>query len=103
MLRQALSSSSRALRAAPRFGAAAPAVRPQFQSAAPAWSIKVAQPAAARWYSDAKEEKPAEEAKDGAKEPDAMAEMKKNLEAKEAEARDWKVSSSNPCVSQVSW
>lgn len=92
MLRQALSSSSRALRSAPRFAATSPLARPQFQSAAPAWSIKAAQPIAARWYSDAKEAKPAEEAKDGEKkEVDPLAELKKSLEAKEAEVLDWKV------------
>lgn len=91
MFRQALSTSSRALRRAPRFAASPPLARPQFQSTAPAWSIKAAQPITARWYSDAKEEKPAEEAKDPeTKEADPLAELKKNLEAKEAEVLDWK-------------
>lgn len=91
MLRQALNTSSRALRAAPRFAASSPLARPQFQSTAPAWSIKAAQPIAARWYSDAKDEKPAAETKEGDKEADPLAEIKKSLEAKEAEALDWKV------------
>lgn len=94
MLRQALSSSSRALRSAPRFAAGSPLARPQFQSTAPAWSIKAVQPITARWYSDAKDEKPAEEAKDAdKKEADPLAELKTKLEAKEAEVLDWKVCS----------
>lgn len=94
MLRQAFSTSSRALRSAPRLAANQPLLRPQFQNAPAAWSLRAAQPAVARWYSDAKEA-PAEgekaEAKEGAGETDAVAELKKSLETKEAEARDWKV------------
>ncbi|KAF5137448.1 GrpE, mitochondrial [Metarhizium anisopliae] len=96
MLRQAFSTSSRALRSAPRLAASQPLLRTQFQRAPAAWSSRVAQPAVARWYSDAKEA-PAEgekaeksEAKEEAGETDAVAELKKSLEAKDAEARDWK-------------
>ncbi|KAF7542325.1 hypothetical protein G7Z17_g11668 [Cylindrodendrum hubeiense] len=96
MFRQAISTSSRALRAAPRAAATRPFVQAQFQST-PAFTLRAAQPAVSRWYSDAKESesaKPAEEAKEAAKEaatePDAVAELKKALETKDAEARDWK-------------
>ncbi|KAK9441943.1 mitochondrial co-chaperone GrpE [Metarhizium brunneum] len=96
MLRQAFSTSSRALRSAPRLAASQPLLRTQFQRAPAAWSSRAAQPAVARWYSDAKEA-PAEgekveksEAKEEAVETDAVAELKKSLEAKDAEARDWK-------------
>lgn len=101
MFRQAAAASSRALRAAPR-AAPRPFLQSQFQSA-PAFTLRAAQPAVSRWYSDAKESdpaKPAEEAKTEAKkdektangEADSIAELKKALEAKETEARDWKVS-----------
>lgn len=101
MFRQAVTASSRALRAAPRAAAAPrPFIQSQFQSA-PAFTLRAAQPAVSRWYSDAKESdsaKPAEEAKTETKkeeksangEADSVAELKKALEAKEAEARDWK-------------
>ncbi|KFG80617.1 mitochondrial co-chaperone GrpE [Metarhizium anisopliae] len=96
MLRQAFSTSSRALRSAPRLAASQPLLRTQFQRAPAAWSSRAAQPAVARWYSDAKEA-PAEgekaeksEAKEEAGETDTVAELKKSLEAKDAEARDWK-------------
>lgn len=100
MFRQAISTSSRALRAVPR-AATRPFVQSQFQSA-PAFTLRAAQPTVARWYSDAKESetaKPAEEAKESkdakeaTTEPDAVAELKKALETKDAEARDWKVCS----------
>ncbi|EEU47972.1 uncharacterized protein NECHADRAFT_98880 [Fusarium vanettenii 77-13-4] len=100
MFRQAVTASSRALRAAPRAAAPRPFIQSQFQSA-PAFTLRAAQPAVSRWYSDAKESdsaKPAEEAKTESKkdekstngETDAVAELKKALEAKETEARDWK-------------
>ncbi|KAL2675031.1 hypothetical protein Neosp_011211 [[Neocosmospora] mangrovei] len=101
MFRQAVTASSRALRAAPRAAAAPrPFIQSQFQSA-PAFTLRAAQPAVSRWYSDAKESdsaKSAEEAKTENKkdeksangEADAVAELKKALEAKETEARDWK-------------
>lgn len=98
MFRQAFTTSSRALRAAPRLAAAPrPFIRSQFNSAS-AFTLRATQPAASRWYSDAKEEpaKPVEEAKTEQKEEasgetDAVAELKKALEIKENEARDWKV------------
>jgi molecular chaperone GrpE len=101
MLRQALSTSSRALRPAARLASSQPLLRPQFQNAPAAWSLRAAQPAVARWYSDAKEapaegEKASTEAKEGAGQTDAVAELKKSLEAKDAEARDWKVSNNKP-------
>ncbi|KJK80954.1 hypothetical protein H634G_03487 [Metarhizium anisopliae BRIP 53293] len=96
MLRQAFSTSSRALRSAPRLAASQPLLRTQFQRAPAAWSSRATQPAVARWYSDAKEA-PAEgekaeksEAKEEAGETDTVTELKKSLEAKDAEARDWK-------------
>lgn len=99
MFRQAFSSSSRALRSAPRIAATKPFARPQFVSA-PAFRSRAAQPVSSRWYSDAKEAeaeaaKPAEEAKSEEKqgngEQDPVVELKKQLEAKDTEARDWKV------------
>lgn len=48
----------------------------------------------ARWYSDAKEtpaEEKKEEAKEGNGESDPLAELNKKLEAKDTEAREWKV------------
>lgn len=104
MLRQAFSTSSRALRSAPRLAANQPMLRTRFQNAPAAWSSRTAQPVVARWYSDAKET-PAEgdkaesekaEPKEAAGESDALAEVKKNLEAKDAEARDWKVRQTRP-------
>ena len=58
-----------------------------------------------RWYSDAKEAPPAEEAKKEDEEAKTetkteegggeLAELKKQLEAKDTEAREWKVRSSS--------
>ena len=112
MLRQALSTSSRALRAAPRLPAAARFSRPQFQTT-PSFSLRALQPSASRWYSESKEQ-PAEgqasektEAKEGNGEADPLAELKQSLEAKDAEARDWKVwlhlASTAPCASRLAW
>ncbi|KAG5995551.1 hypothetical protein E4U52_008155 [Claviceps spartinae] len=108
MLRQAFSTSSRALRSVTRIAANQPTLRTPFHNAPTAWSLRATQqlqPGLARWYSDAKET-PAEgekaekaekaetaektEAEEGAGEPDALTELKKQLEAKEAEVRDWK-------------
>ncbi|KAK5997014.1 GrpEhomolog-like protein [Cladobotryum mycophilum] len=95
MFRQALSTSSRALRSTPRLAANSALLRPQFQNAAP--SLRAFQPVVSRWYSDAKETKEESaatektEKKDETKtDSDAIAELKKNLEAKETEAREWK-------------
>ncbi|KAF4970925.1 hypothetical protein FSARC_2121 [Fusarium sarcochroum] len=98
MFRQAIATSSRALRAAPKVTVPRPFIQSQFQ-AAPAFTLRSAQPVVSRWYSDAKESeaKPAEEAKEAKSEEkaadaenDPLAELKKNLEAKETEVRDWK-------------
>ena len=97
MFRQSLSASSRALRsAAPKVSAPQPLLRPQFRTVAPAYSLRAAQPVSARWYSDAKEapaEEKKEEGKDGEAANDPLAELNKKLEAKDAEAREWKVCS----------
>lgn len=101
MFRQAIAVSSRALRSTPSIAASRAVLRPQFQTAAPAVSIRSFQPAASRWYSEAKESTETKEApkaeekaeaKEGEKngETDAVAQLKKDLEAKDAEARDWK-------------
>ncbi|KAH7321115.1 GrpE-domain-containing protein [Stachybotrys elegans] len=97
MMRQALFTSSRALRSASR---AAPLRQPQlFQTAAPVFASRAFQPAVSRWYSDAKDNTQGEkaEAPDAEKtdtkengESDVIAELKKSLEAKDAEVRDWK-------------
>ncbi|KAG5972155.1 hypothetical protein E4U58_006897 [Claviceps cyperi] len=105
MLRQAFSTSSRALRSATRIAANQSTLRTPFHNVPAAWSLRITQqiqPGLVRWYSDAKET-PVEgekaekaetaektEAEEGAGEPDALAELKKQLETKEAEIRDWK-------------
>ncbi|KAF4458398.1 molecular chaperone [Fusarium albosuccineum] len=98
MFRQAVTASSRALRVAPRAAVPRPFIQSQFQAAA-AFTLRAAQPAVSRWYSDKKEgepepAKPTEEAKTEEKsangESDPVAELKKALEAKETEVRDWK-------------
>ncbi|KAL6910336.1 GrpE domain-containing protein [Trichoderma evansii] len=101
MFRQAIATSSRALRSTPSIAASRSVLRPQFQTAAPAVSLRSFQPAASRWYSESKESTESKEApkaeekaeaKEGEKsgESDAVAQLKKDLEAKDAEARDWK-------------
>ena len=108
MLRQAFSTSSRALRSAPRFAVKQPLLRPQIQNAPAAWSSRAAQPTVARWYSDAKEApaEPQGEKASGSSEAngdaDALSELKKTLETKEAEARDWKVSTTLVPLSSLS-
>jgi molecular chaperone GrpE len=92
MFRQTFSStSSRALRSvAPQISAKQPLLRPQFRTTAPAYSLRAAQPSMSRFYSESKD-KPAEEAKEESKgEADQVPELKKSLEAKETEAREWK-------------
>ncbi|KAF5669840.1 molecular chaperone [Fusarium circinatum] len=97
MFRQAIATSSRALRAAPKVTVPRPFIQSQFQ-AAPASALRSVQPAVSRWYSDAKETeaKPAEETKteekpaEGEKESDPLAELKNQLTAKENEVKDWK-------------
>ncbi|KAG5980007.1 hypothetical protein E4U55_004480 [Claviceps digitariae] len=105
MLRQVLSTSSRALRSGPRVAANLPSLRTPVQNAPAAWSLRrivQAQPGVTRWYSDAKEtpaegkeaekaeEAETKEAEEGTSESGPLAELKKALEAKEAEVRDWK-------------
>jgi hypothetical protein len=88
MLRQVLSVPSRAARSSLR---QIPVARPQFYQI-PAISSRIAQPSVTRWYSAEAESTPKEG--EAAKEPEAsdpVAELKKQLEAKEAEVRDWKV------------
>lgn len=94
MLRQALTNGARATRSVARASSTASAslARPQFQSA-PIFRLRAAQPAAARWYSSEKADeapKEGEAAKEGAAESELDV-CKKNLEAKEKEALDWKV------------
>ncbi|ODA81689.1 hypothetical protein RJ55_00191 [Drechmeria coniospora] len=98
MLRQALSSSSRALRSGPRQAIVSRPLaipRRQCQTAIP-WRPTPCE--AVRWYSEAKEApaEPAKNGKDGKEtsggngETDALAELKKALEAKDNEAKEWK-------------
>lgn len=105
MFRQAFSASSRALRvAAPRIATRAQPIRAQLQTSS-AFTLRASQPTALRWYSDAKEAPPAEEAKKEDEEAKTetkteegggeLAELKKQLEAKDTEAREWKVRSSS--------
>lgn len=105
MFRQAIAASSRALRSTPSVAASRAVLRPRLQTAAPAVSIRSFQPAASRWYSESKESKESTESKEAPKaeekaeakegekngESDAVAQLKKDLEAKDAEACDWKV------------
>ncbi|KAL0941069.1 GrpE protein [Colletotrichum truncatum] len=87
MFRQAITTSSRAVRSGLRTQVPKSAFQNQFQSS-PAFRIRAAQPAVARWYSDAKET--TEAPKEGEKADDAESALKKQLEAKEKEAADWK-------------
>ncbi|KAM3528366.1 hypothetical protein MY4038_005904 [Beauveria bassiana] len=94
MLRQAAAALPRSLRAAaPRASASQLLVRPQAYAVATTPALRSFQPAALRWYSEAKEEK-AEDNKTETKEEtpasDEVSELKKSLEAKDAEAREWK-------------
>lgn len=98
MFRQAIATSSRTVRSGLRTQTPKPVFQNQFQTS-PAFRIRAAQPAVARWYSDAKEnndninnnnEAP-KEAEKAEKADDAESALKKQLEAKEKEAADWKV------------
>ena len=100
MFKQALNTSSRALRSSSRLAVRTPAVRTQFASA-PKASFRPAFAPHTRWYSEqadsaakkeGEEAKPQETSKDeGAKgESDVVAELKKKLEAKDKEVVDWK-------------
>lgn len=104
MLQRALISGTRAARSATRGPASQALFRSQFQTS-PAFRIRtsrVAPTVATRWYSAEGESKEAKEA-NGAKEAEAAGKeengtseldaLKKQLEAKEKEALDWKVCS----------
>ncbi|KAM3459598.1 hypothetical protein MY5147_003654 [Beauveria neobassiana] len=94
MLRQAAAALPRSLRAAaPRASASQLLVRPQAYAVATTPALRSFQPAALRWYSEAKEEKAEDnktETKEEAPASDEVSELKKSLEAKDAEAREWK-------------
>lgn len=97
MFRQAVSSSSRALRSGTRVYAPRFAARAQFTPAPLSFAARSQTPSS-RWYSDQAEpaaKKEGEDAKDAAKDAEAPAsaeaELKKKLEAKEKEVIDWKV------------
>lgn len=92
MLRTALTRSSKALCSGARVAAQRPVASQIFQMQA----ARTAAPqlrSAARWYSaEAEGEKKADEgAKQNEGETDEVAALKKQLEAKDAEAREWKV------------
>ncbi|KAH6656300.1 GrpE-domain-containing protein [Truncatella angustata] len=91
MFRQAISTSSRALRASSRVYAPSTVTRAQFSPAAACSPRSPLQ--SSRWYSDSPEaKKEAEDAKPADAEAPASpeAELKKKLETKEKEALDWK-------------
>lgn len=106
MFRQAINSSSRALRSSSsRIVVRAPAVRTQLASA-PVAPLRSALASQTRWYSEqadtaakkeAEEAKPEEVAKEksASGESDVVAELKKKLEAKDKEVADWKVCDTN--------
>ncbi|KAM3563373.1 hypothetical protein MY1884_001286 [Beauveria asiatica] len=94
MLRQAAAALPRSLRAgAPRASASQLLVRPQAYAVATTPALRSFQPAALRWYSEVREDK-ADANKTEIKEEipvsDEVSELKKSLEAKDAEAREWK-------------
>ncbi|OIW27342.1 GrpE protein [Coniochaeta ligniaria NRRL 30616] len=83
MLRQALSAPSRAARSSLRIATQARLSRPQLYQI-PSIATRATQPSVARWYS-------AEAVKEGeALATDIEAALKKQLEQKEAEIKDWK-------------
>ncbi len=99
MLRQALSGPSRALGSNLRTAAQRPLLRTPFRQAPVLSLTRAVQPSAARWYS-AEAESGKEAAKDAAESKAPAGEqaketpeeaLKKQLEAKDAELRDWKV------------
>jgi molecular chaperone GrpE len=94
MLRQAFSAPSRAARSSLRIATQARLSRPQFQQI-PSIATRATQPSVARWYSS-EAETTSKEAAEAVKEgesvaAEAEAALKKQLEEKEAEIRDWKV------------
>ncbi|KAH8907107.1 GrpE-domain-containing protein [Coniochaeta sp. PMI_546] len=93
MLRQALSAPSRAARSSLRIATQARLSRPQFYQI-PSIATRAAQPSVARWYS-AESESTSKEAAEAVKEGEAIAAeaeaaLKKQLEQKEAEIKEWK-------------
>jgi molecular chaperone GrpE len=97
MFRQTLSAPSKAISAGLRLAAQRPIVRAQLFAAPIAASRTVGLQQRARWYSEskdaeAKEAEPKEAAKEeGEAKETPEAALRKQLEAKEAEVRDWKV------------
>ncbi|KAK4175635.1 GrpE-domain-containing protein [Triangularia setosa] len=86
MLRQTITNTSRALRSTVRAGAQRQLARPQFIQSPIAAAARTVAPRA-RWYSAEAETKSGEEK---AAEETEEVKLKKQLEAKEAEVRDWK-------------
>jgi molecular chaperone GrpE len=108
MLRQALTTPSRALRSSLRTQAKSALLRTEFQ-AVPAFSIKPARAPVTRWYSAEAESKESsdatkktEESKPENGQSEAEAALKNQLEAKEKEALDFKVRNSIIPPSQYS-
>ncbi|TDZ23391.1 GrpE protein-like protein [Colletotrichum orbiculare MAFF 240422] len=91
MYRRALTTFTRAARSGMRSQASKPA-QTFFQTSTAPRIPAISQPAARRWYSEAKEtEAPKETEKaEGEKADDAESALKKQLEAKEKEVADWK-------------
>ncbi|CAP70882.1 uncharacterized protein PODANS_3_9400 [Podospora anserina S mat+] len=91
MLRQTIANTSRALRSTARAGAQRQLARPQFIQSPIAAAARTVAPRA-RWYSAEAEKKEAEtkNGEEKAAEETEEAKLKKQLEAKEAEVRDWK-------------
>lgn len=101
MFRQAISTSTRALRGSSRAYAPSAITRTQFSPVA--ISSARSQMQSSRWYSDSAEaKKEGEDAKSADAEAPASpeAELKKKLETKEKEALDWKVCDNNRRWSQ---
>jgi len=91
MFRHALSAPSKAISSSFRLAAQRPIVRSQLLAAPIAASRTVGLQQRARWYSDSKEAEAKEAAKEeGDAKEDPEAALRKQLEAKDAEARDWK-------------
>lgn len=92
MFRQTLSAPSKAISAGLRLAAQRPIVRSQLFAAPIAASRTVGLQQRARWYSESKDAEAKEPAKEeGEAKEDPEAALRKQLEAKDAEVRDWKV------------
>jgi len=97
MLRQTLSTPSRALSSSLRVALQRQISRPQLFAAPIAASRTAGLQQRARWYSDQPDASKATEANgENAAKDDPLAAIKKQLEAKDAEVRDWKVCFSLP-------